>query len=243
MYTGLPATAVLLLVSLLSRFQLKYFYGWSVSCVSLTDQVFLTLMKLRLNVPTLDLAARFNCSATTVSNIFITITAALHELLFEYFMSTIPSTNKNRSCLPECFSSFCNCRLIMDCTEIYIAVPRDSMQLQRATYSHYKGRNTFKALVCVAPNGAIVFASKLYAGCATDKDIVQHSRILNHMVAGDLILADKGFLISDLLPNGVSLNIPPFLHHGRFTSAECCATRTIARARIHEIEGNTVNAH
>jgi hypothetical protein len=214
MYTGLPATAVLLLVSLLSRFQLKYFYGWSVSCVSLTDQVFLTLMKLRLNVPTLDLAARFNCSATTVSNIFITITAALHELLFEYFMSTIPSTNKNRSCLPECFSSFC--RLIMDCTEIYISVPRDSMQLQRATYSHYKGRNTFKALVCVAPNGAIVFASKLYAGCATDKDIVQHSRILNHMVAGDLILADKGFLISDLLPNGVSKHptvSPPWSFH------------------------------
>lgn len=119
MYTGLPASAVLLLASLLSRFQLNYVYGWSVSRISLIDQVFLTLMKLRLNMPTLDLAVRFNCSATTVSNVFITITAALHEILFECFMRTIPSTNKNRACLPECFSSFCNCRLIMDCTEIY----------------------------------------------------------------------------------------------------------------------------
>ena len=112
MYTGLPVAAVLLLVSLLSRLQLKYVYGWSVSCISLTDQVLLTLMKLRLNMPTLDLAARFNCSTTTVSNVFITITAALHEILIQYFMQTIPSTNKNRACLPECFSSFCNCRVI-----------------------------------------------------------------------------------------------------------------------------------
>ncbi len=65
------------------------------------------------------------------------------------------------------------------------------------------------------------------------KNIVMHSDILSHMQAGDLILADKGFLLSDMLPVGVSLNIPPFLHHGKLTREECVLTRTIARARIH----------
>lgn len=30
---------------------------------------------------------------------------------------------------------------------------------------------------------------------------------------GDGVMADKGFTINDLLPLGVSLNIPPFLGH------------------------------
>ena len=67
----------------------------------------------------------------------------------------------------------------------------------------------------------------------SDKNIVIHSGILNHLQAGDLILADKGFLLSDILPQGVSINIPPFLHHGQLTADECILTRKIARARIH----------
>ena len=43
--------------------------------------------------------------------------------------------------------------------------------------------------------------------------IVQQSGLLNHFVPGDMIMADKGFPIQDILPNGVSLNIPPFLNN------------------------------
>ncbi len=133
------------------------------------DQLFLTLMKLRLNVPNHDIALRFNCSETTVTNIFQTILSALHEVLCCAFMKTVPSTAKNRACLPECFSSFCNCRLIMDCTEVFIEVPRCNMEHQRATYSNYKSRNTFKGLICTAPNGTITFMSTLYGGSVSDK--------------------------------------------------------------------------
>jgi DDE superfamily endonuclease len=61
----------------------------------------------------------------------------------------------------------------------------------------------------------------MYASCATDKNTVQNNQILSHIVEGDLILNEKGFLISDLRC------------HSEFTSAECSATRTVARARIH----------
>ena len=48
-----------------------------------------------------------------------------------------------------------------------------------------------------------------------------------------MILADKGFLIKDILPAGVDLNLPPFLTTAQFTPEQAVQTRTIARARIH----------
>ena len=72
-------------------------------------------------------------------------------------------------------------------------------------------------------------------GSASDKAITDDCKVLSHTVAGDLILADKGFLIRDLLPNRVNLNIPPFLSNpsGQFTVEEVLATRSTARGRIH----------
>ena len=49
--------------------------------------VTMTLMKLRLNLR--DLAERFDTSKSTVSNIFNTYIAALHEILFEGVMKTV----------------------------------------------------------------------------------------------------------------------------------------------------------
>ncbi|KAJ8950154.1 hypothetical protein NQ314_008007 [Rhamnusium bicolor] len=99
-------------------------------------------------------------------------------------------------------------------------------------------RNTLKGLVGVAPNGTITFLSNLYVGNTSDKNIVKHCGVLTSFLAGDLILADKGFLIQDLLPPGVLLNIPPFLMKAQFSPEEARQTVTIARARIHVERGN-----
>ena len=61
--------------------------------------------------------------------------------------------------------------------------------------------------------------------------------------AGDLVLADKGFLIHDLVPTGVSVNIPPFLEHRKFTESEIKLTRKIASCRIHVQWGNARLKH
>ena len=63
--------------------------------------------------------------------------------------------------------------------------------------------HSFKVLVGVAPNGVVTYSSKLYPGSISDKAIVQLSGFLNHLSAGDIIFADKGFVIQDLVPNGV----------------------------------------
>lgn len=108
------------------------------------------------------------------------------------------------------------------------------MSTQKEAYSSYKHRHTFKALIGISPNAVITFVSILYPGSTSDKVITQQCGVLASMEAGDLILCDKGFLISDLCaPLGVTVNIPPFLTRPQFTRSEVETTKRIARARIH----------
>lgn len=233
MYTGFPNKYLFESVfTLFDNIKLNYILGWSVGNISRKDQFLITLMKLRLNLLHADLACRFNCSSTTISNIVNTWILALHEILFCQLMENIPSRNKNRCCMPACFSTFTNCRIVLDCTEVKCVKPI-SLEKQRLTYSSYKHQNTLKGLIGVAPNGVITFVSDLYPGSLSDKKIVKDSGIMTKMDVGDLILADKGFLIKDLLPTGVCLNIPPFLTTSQFTPQQVIQTKTIARARIH----------
>ena len=67
----------------------------------------------------------------------------------------------------------------------------------------------------------------------SDKEIVVQSKVLEQLHPGDMVMADKGFLLHDIMPSGTSLNIPPFLHGGQFTKDQVSATYRIARARIH----------
>jgi len=234
-YTGLQLDVFNVLFSLCDRFELAYGQGWNVQSVPKVDQLLMTLMKLKLNLTHTDLGYRFGASRTTVANIVTTFIHCLHKVLYDGMLvaNGIPSVNKNKTCLPTCFSTFANSRITLDCTEVQCAIPSQSMAHQRQTFSSYKQRNTFKGLVGVAPNGVITFVSKLYPGSTSDKAIVAASGVLDQMESGDMILADKGFVMQDLLPPGVSLNVPPFLKHGKFTREEARLTTTIARARIH----------
>ncbi|XP_026021776.1 uncharacterized protein LOC113021362 [Astatotilapia calliptera] len=233
-YTGLPdAASVLFLEALLSRFDLKYHSDWTVQMMPLIDQLFLTLIKLKLNFGHEDLSIRFNCSRGTVTNVFTTIVSALYDILYVGMLeNNIPSRAKNQTSLPDCFQPFPNCRIVLDCTEVSVC-NTERLDTQSHLYSQYKGRTTLKALIGVAPNGVITFVSNLYGGSASDKAITADCGVLQHLQPGDMVIADKGFTIRDILPEGVSLNIPSFLTNGQFTQEEVNNNRKISCARIH----------
>ena len=243
METGLPTKSVFnIVVQYVERFKdnILYHHGWTVEIarIKLEDQIFLTLMKLRQNYTNLHLAQLFGCSETTVSNIIMTFIHVLHKLFVEDIMAKIcPSRFKNQVSAPVSFVHFSNCRMVIDCTDFEIAVPKQ-MDKQRATYSSYRSKNTFKALIGVSPNGVINYMSKLYAGSVSDKAIVQNCGILALFEPGDLILADKGFLIQDLVPPGVTVNIPPFLNNPQFSESEVKVTKELASCRIHVERAN-----
>ena len=232
-YTSIPNNKLFsLILEICSKNPITYYAGWNVNGISKEDQFLMTLMKLRINSGHIDLSTRFSVSMGTVCNVVLTWIHVLHEIFFVGVMDKIPSVEKNKMYLLSYFSEFSNCRIILDCTEISTDIPK-RMDHQQMFYNNYKYRNTMKVLIAVAPNGVITYVSDLYPGSISDKDIFRKSDIYNQLKAGDLILADKGFLITDLVPPGVNINIPPFLFSPQFTPSEVIETRNIARARIH----------
>ena len=141
METGLPTKKVFdIVVNYTLRFKdsISYFAGWNVQLISFEDQIFITLMKVRQNYTNLHLAQLFHCSVATITNIVITFIHVLHGILFDDLMTTIPSREKNKISAPCSFSQFGSCRIVIDCTDIEVAVPR-LMSQQNATYSSYRG--------------------------------------------------------------------------------------------------------
>ena len=110
-----------------------------------------------------------------------------------------------------------------------------SLLLNTELFSSYKNHVTLKALVGIAPNGAITFVSQLYTGSISDREIVLRSGfLLQQFDDGDFVMADKGFQIQDILPLGVSLNIPPFLgSNSQMCVEDVIKTQQIASLRIH----------
>lgn len=81
---------------------------------------------------------------------------------------------------------------------------------QRVTRSQYKHHNTSKALIGLSPTGTFTFISQLFTGCTSDRRIFEESGFLEKIEHGDDIMADRGFLIRDLLARrSATLNIPP----------------------------------
>ncbi|XP_054711056.1 uncharacterized protein LOC129220649 [Uloborus diversus] len=99
---------------------------------------------------------------------------------------------------------------IIDCTEIEMEMPSNPTH-QQVTWSEYKQRPTLKALIGISERGVVMFCSDLHGGSISDREIVKRSGILSLVKEGDIILADKGFNVSDLFEqNKAALNIPPF---------------------------------
>lgn len=237
LYTSLTWDVFNIIYLTLLRFPLTYYEGWTVKAIPLVDQLLLTFMKLKLNVPQLDLATRFGISRGTVHNIFLTFVYALHKILYDG-MINVPSLAKCKACLPQSFEEFGSARIVIDATETTMDTPSDITKSCKS-YSAYKSRHTIKAVTGVAPNAALVYCSAVYPGSVSDVKIVEHSDFLSKLTAGDLILADKGFTIHNQLPQGVLLNIPPFLRNKTvFTNEEARLCQKIARARIHVERAN-----
>ena len=68
----------------------------------------------------------------------------------------------------------------------------------------------------------------------SDKELTVQCGILDLLEQGDSVMADRGFVIADLLASrGVDLNIPPMKLARQLNENELVETRRIASVRIH----------
>ncbi|XP_067038652.1 uncharacterized protein [Acropora muricata] len=174
------------------------------------EEFFLTLCRLRQGCAETHLSHLFNVSQATISRIII---SWINFMYLRFGVVNIwPSREAINRTMPEDFrKAYPSTRVIIDCTEVKCAMP-SSLLLNSELFSTYKNHTTLKGLLGISPSGAITFISQLYPGSMSDKEIVERSGILDlPFTEGDSVMADKGFTISDILPLGVSFNIPPFL--------------------------------
>lgn len=147
----------------------------------------------------------------------------------------IPSRDVLHFYMPSVFKKlYPKTALIVDCTEFQMEKP-SSLDAQSACYSSYKGTNTMKALLGITPSGVVCFASELFPGSASDKEITVASGLLDKLLPGDEVMADKGFNCQDELASvGATLIIPAFLKAKKQFSAEQSEhNKTVASMPIH----------
>ena len=166
--------------------------------LSLKTELLLTLMRLRAGLLHQDLAYRFGIHVSTVSRIVRTWIQFLYVEFSELKLLMFPGRHIIKDNLPSCFKSYKNIRCIVDCTEIFVQESKDFRQ-QVNLYSSYKSHNTYKILVGIAPNGAITYISDCLERSISDVEIVKRSGFLDLLESGDMVMADRGFTIRDIL--------------------------------------------
>lgn len=114
--------------------------------------------------------------------------------------------------MPQCFlESFGKqVTVILDCFEIFIEKPK-SFNSSAECWSNYKHHRTLKYLIGITPQGSISFISEGYGGRASDKFVTEDCGILDLLLPGSVVLADRGFLIENCVHQvGAKLKIPAF---------------------------------
>lgn len=201
--------------------------------ISVENQFFLVLWKLRRNASDYELSEHFNIPRIAVGNIFIT---------WIKFMSTMwslidiwPSRELVDFYMPKSFKKhFPRTRVIVDGTEFKIDRPRNP-RLQQSSFSTYKNTSTMKALIGCTPGGLISYVSPVYGGSTSDRQIVERSDLPKKCNSGDVLMADKAFTVQDICaPHNVTVATPTFVKgKGYLPHETIMKDRLLSKHRIH----------
>ena len=167
-----------------------------------------------------------------LSRVFHTCVHAMYTSMT--FLVRWPEREELQLTLPACFKEkFSSCAVIIDCFEVFI--DRPSCLLARVqTCSSYKHHNTAKFLIGITPK-ELCLISKGWGGHASDKFITEHCGLLNKLLPGDLVLADRGFDIEDTVGlYAARIQIPSFTKgKPQLSALDIETTRSPANVRIH----------
>ena len=179
------------------------------SKLSTFQMIIMFLMKLRLNLFDEDIGYRFSAHRTTVSRNFHKVLDVMDVKLSH--LIKWPDREILRETLPTSFRRFFKkCAIIIDCTEVFVERPSDLLA-RAQMWSNYKHHSTIKFLIGITPQGIISYLSRYAGGRISDKQIVEQSGLLQHLLPGDVIIADRGFTCDEYAHMALAeIKIPPF---------------------------------
>ena len=85
--------------------------------------------------------------------------------------------------------------LQLHCLEVFINRPTNLLA-RAQTWLSYKHHNTVKVLIVITPQSTISYVSQGWEGQTSDKFLTVNCGILNKLLPGGLVLADRGFTIA-----------------------------------------------
>nr|XP_019556390.2 uncharacterized protein LOC109425599 [Aedes albopictus] len=175
------------------------------------EQVFLmTLQKMRFGFFYKSLSIAYEVCPATTSKYFLSTIYTLYTVFHN--LVHWPSRDTLKQHTPQCFRDAFGTEttVIIDCFEI--RGERSSNPIAAAQqWSDYKKGNTCKYLIGISPTGSVIFISKGYGGRASDKHITTTCGFLEKLCDGDVVMADRGFLIEgEIKKKNARLNIPAF---------------------------------
>ncbi len=212
------------------------------------------MMKLRLNLNFEDIAYRFNVNVSTVSRHFHTVLDIMYIRTKQ--LVRWPDRDVLRQTMPASFRKFFKkCAVIIDCSEIFVERPSDLLA-RAQVWSNYKHHSTVKFLIGITPQGTISYLSKCAGGRMSDKEIVENSSLVNHLLPGmkylnclllydyhilfhfpigDIVLADRGFTCEDHIGMYMAeIKTPPFTRGKKqLEKADIDWSRELSLVRIH----------
>lgn len=227
-FTGFPFTVVEIIYDLIKA----YIVSTSTTALSPFNQFLITLIKLRLDLDFKLIAYSFKISQTTVATYFENVIHVLSCRLKSLIVWPERSDLNIPLSFKEVFHD--NATVIVDCFEVFIEKPA-SLLTQQECWSNYKHHNTVKFLIGITPQGNICYISETWGGRASDKNILEKSDFCNFIRAGDVVLADRGFLVKDTLKDLKAKLVVPAYTKGKsqLHPLEIEETRHLAHVRIH----------
>ena len=229
-YTGIPTFDLL---KVLFTFVSVSVPSQANSTLSNFQQFVVVLAKLRLNLTNQDIGYRFDLHQTTISKMFkkwINIMYIRLKPLIKW-----PEREKLLKTMPAEFKKkFKKCVIVVDCFEIFCERPT-SLEPRAQTWSNYKQHNSVKFLIGIAPQGVISFISNAWGGRVSDVYITENCGVLDNLMPGDLLLADRGFTIQDSVGLLCAEVKTPTFTRGKnqLSKFEVESSRQLSRVRIH----------
>ena len=124
--------------------------------------------------------------------------------------------------------------LQLHCLEVFINRPTNLLA-RAQTWLSYKHHNSVKVLIRITPQSTISYVSQAWGGQTSDKVLTENCGILNKLLRGGLVLADRGFAIAEsVMFQQAQLAIPSFTKgKDQLDPVNVEKTKRIANVCIH----------